>query len=802
MKQKLHILFLLMALLPWSIMASAEELDFNDGILNYSCNTDTRKATCKGFVYTHRYDKSVTIPSSVTYNGVKYTVTTIEKSAFKNHTDLVSISLSEDIVDISYAFEGCTGLKDIHIPDGVKYIDGTFYGCTGLVSINIPSSTNCSMYQTFEGCAGLTSIKIPNGVMSLDCTFAGCTGLTSVEIPNGVTSLYNTFKGCTGLTSVEIPNSVRELRGTFAGCTGLKSIEIPNEVWYLSDAFAGCTGLTSVEIPNSVTELSGTFAGCTGLTSVEIPNGVTSLYETFKGCTDLTSINIPNGATDLRVAFAGCTGLKSVEIPNSVTELSGTFADCTGLASVNIPDGVKDISGTFMNCTSLTSINIPDGVINMNKAFMGCTKLKSIKIPDGVTDIHNAFIDCASLTSVNIPNGIEDIGNTFYGCKKLTSIKIPNSITCIGSAAFMGCINLTSIEFPANIESIKHEAFSGCSSLTSLDIPKGLNSIEFETFMGCKNLKTLRLHSETAPIFKKFYYSGSTSRPNDLCEEELYKQIILITPKGATGYDTGVWAKFNRSNKANLSDDVRLMDDDEYYPGYLTYTRHNLTPATYATFCLPFSIDLSDVADKLDAVYTTNGTALYKPNGKLVLMLKKIGMSESIPAGQAFVGKLNSTATEVTFANNAIITTDENTMQNPEPQKLEVYNWNGTSGLLTENTDISVSYGGALTTMTGKGNNYETFNSNGTFGPTAGGTVKAFRAYVVKNDATTINKVRSISLGIESETTGVNIITASPTEHTDNAIYSIDGTLINTVGNIESLPSGIYIKNHKKIIIK
>lgn len=263
-----------------------------------------------------------------------------------------------------------------------------------------------------------------------------------------------------------------------------------------------------------------------------------------------------------------------------------------------------------------------------------------------------------------------------------------------------------------------------------------------------------------------------------------------------------MWAKFKRSNKTEITDNAPNIDSDVFATGDLAYSRQNVYSATYATFCLPFSTNLSDVADKFDAVYTTNGTALYKPDGKLILMLKKIGMDKSIPAGQAFVGKLNSTATEVTFANDAMIITNENTMQNPEPQKLEVYDWDGTSGLLTENTDISVSYGGALTTMTDKGSDYETFNSNGTFGPTADGMVKAFRAYVVKNNAAAKSKVRSISLGIEDETTGINIIAAPAAAPADNAIYSVDGTLIRTDGSANGLPSGIYIKNHKKVIIK
>ena len=345
-------------------------------------------------------------------------------------------------------------------------------------------------------------------------------------------------------------------------------------------------------------------------------------------------------------------------------------------------------------------------------------------------------------------------------------------------------------------------SFAGCTSLESLEFGEDVQSAWFAAFYNCPNLKSITFNSMTAPTFRAYSGTANAPCPNDLCEPKRYSQITLITPKGATGYTEGVWAKFKRSNKTELSDNTPYVESDVFSPENLTYTRSNMTPSTYATFCLPFSTDLSDVADKFEAIYTTNGTALYKPDGKLILMLKKIGMDASIPARQAFVGKLSSTATEVTFANNALTTIDELTMQNPEPQKLEVYDWNGTSGLLTENTDISVSYGGALTTMTGKGSEYKTFNSNGTFGPTDGGTVKAFRAYVVKGNTATMSKVRSISLGLEDETTGISISTTPSAKPSGNAVYSIDGTLVSASGDTRGLPSGIYIKGNKKIINK
>lgn len=726
-----------MALLPWSIVASAEEYDFDDGILKYNItSTEYHEVACAGFVDAHKDDTSVTIPGNVTYNNTSYAVKKIEFGAFY-HSNLISVYFKTPNLEES----------------------------------------NGSIY---------------NGIRDISGAFQECTNLEKIQLPEYVSNISNAFSGCTKLTKIEIPLSVEGMGYAFYGCTKLESV---NWLWQenlnginMEYAFYGCTALQSIKLPSISHSISMNYAfyECTKLKSIEMPNHVSGLDHTFYGCTELTEIDIPEGVNELPQTFHGCSKLKSANIPNGVTSISYAFSDCTELASVNIPEGVVYMNGAFSGCTGLTEIKIPKSVDQMTETFHGCTGLTSVEIAEG---------------------SFYTLG-TFRGCTGLKSVKIADGASVgIGTKTFDGCTSLTSIELPATLSYITEEAFKDCSSLTSLDIPGNPSKICCGAFSGCKKLVKLTFHALTAPEFLKhsenqWDMANNPSCPNDLCEEELYKQITLITPKGATGYDTGVWLKFNRASKANLSDDVTLVEDDEYYPRYLTYTRDNLTSSTYATFCLPFSTNLSDVADKFEAVYTTNGTALYKPDGKLVLMLKKIGIDESIPAGQAFVGKLNSTATEVTFANNAIIITDENTMQNPEPQKLEVYDWDGTSGLLTENTDISVSYGGALTTMTGKGSDYETFNSNGTFGPTADGTVKAFRAYVVKNNAATKSKVRSISLGIDDETTGVNIIAAPAAESADNAIYTIDGTLVRTDGSVNRLPSGIYIKNHKKIIIK
>ena len=104
----------------------------------------------------------------------------------------------------------------------VRFINGnTFSDCEHLTSVIIPNSVISIGDKAFDGCSGLTSVTIPNSVQSIgEDAFSGCSSLTSVKIPNSVTSIgEDAFSGCSRLTSVKIPNSVTSIgAGAFRIC--------------------------------------------------------------------------------------------------------------------------------------------------------------------------------------------------------------------------------------------------------------------------------------------------------------------------------------------------------------------------------------------------------------------------------------------------------------------------------------------------------------------------------------------------------------------------------------------------------
>ena len=565
-KKKLFSLFLaLIASVGTMFSLNYERVQIGDLYYNLNQTNKMAEVTYKRYDGWHTYNEGWTIttaniPSSVKYNSVTYSVTSIGDNAFNGCSGLTSITIPNSVTRIgSNAFYNCSGLTSVTIPNSVTSIgDYVFENCTGLTSVTIGNSVPSIGNWAFSGCSGLTSVTIPNSVISIGSwAFSGCSGLTSVTIPNSVISIGDyVFDGCTGLTSITIPNSVTSIgSNAFYNCSGLTSVTIPNSVISIGDhVFENCTGLTSVTIGYSVTSIgSKAFSGCSGLTSVTIPNSVTSIrWKAFENCSGLTSVTIPNSVTGIGdSAFSGCTGLTSVTIPNSVISIGDyVFENCTGLTSVNVDasnPNYSSIDGVLFNKDRTELIlypaekkgaySIPNSVISIkNKAFANCTGLTSVTIPNSVTSIgDSAFSGCTGLTSVTIGNSVTSIGNSaFYGCTGLISILIPN-VTSIGSSAFSNCSSLASVTISGGITKLSDELFYGCINLTSITLPDGITSIGYWAFRDCSSLSSIRIPNNVTLISYGAFYgcSGliSVSIPNGVTalSNELFRNCSSLT---------------------------------------------------------------------------------------------------------------------------------------------------------------------------------------------------------------------------------------------------------------------------------
>ena len=184
----------------FSISASADVVEV-DGIY-YDISETTATVTYGD----NEYSGDIVIPESITYNGSKYSVTSIGEMAFDGCRGLTSITIPNSVTSIGeWAFSDCSGLTSVTIPNSVTFIgDGAFWGCTGLTSITIPNSVTSIRSEAFSFCSGLTSVTIPNSVTSIgNWAFSGCGGLTSITIPNSVTSIRSgAFSRCNEIENV------------------------------------------------------------------------------------------------------------------------------------------------------------------------------------------------------------------------------------------------------------------------------------------------------------------------------------------------------------------------------------------------------------------------------------------------------------------------------------------------------------------------------------------------------------------------------------------------------------------------
>ena len=324
---KKSILLLFAALFP--LVASAQDFKFNNNSYSITSETDKTVELTYG-----RNDYSITVPATVTYNGVNYSVTSIGKSAFHGCSELISITLPESLTSIGdWAFSGCENLTSINIPEGVTSIG----------------------YRAFDFCRSLTAITLPEGLTSIgDCAFDCCSSLKSINIPEGVTSIgEDAFNCCDSLTAVHISSLEAWCNIDFANSNA--------NPLYTNNLYLNGSLVTELTIPNSVTAIkNSTFFGCSSFTAITIPEGVTSIGdEAFSFCSNLTDITLPASVTSIGYsAFDGCSSLTAINIPEGVTSIGErAFFDCSSLTTVVLPKSVKRIySMAFAWCPKLTDV--------------------------------------------------------------------------------------------------------------------------------------------------------------------------------------------------------------------------------------------------------------------------------------------------------------------------------------------------------------------------------------------------------------------------------------------------------------
>ena len=443
--------------------------DFQVDGIYYNILTDKTnevEVTDNGF---SSYSGSIAIPSTVTYNGTTYSVTSIGDDAFYYCSGLTSITIPNSVTSIGdYAFRDCSGLTSITIPnsvtsigmgtfdntqwfnnqhDGVIYINQVLYRYKGTMPTNtsfqVKEGTICISGGAFYGCSSLVSIDIPSSVVNIGMhIFYYCDSLIRISV-DPANTVYDSRDNCNGIIETKtnsliagcqktiLPNSLETIKyGSISACTNLTSIFIPKSVKKIeSGSFCACPSLVSIIVEkdnpvydnrnkcNAIIE-TATNTLIVGCQKTVIPNTVTNIGDSaFYYCSTPPFIIIPNGVTRIgEGAFNFCFSLTFVVLPNSLTEISGlNFLNCQRLKSVYCYATIlpKIDLGSFLLSTS-TTLYVPCKVLDDYKnnydwsnSFMDIQCISS----DGVET--DSIVINAGTTDVTITWPTDDNADTY-----------------------------------------------------------------------------------------------------------------------------------------------------------------------------------------------------------------------------------------------------------------------------------------------------------------------------------------------------------------------------------------------------
>ena len=505
---------------------------------------------------------NVVIPDTITSGSHTYTVTFINSDAFKNSSNLASISIPDSIIRVLFsAFENCSQLTAVSIGNTCNTILGSaFNNCPQLSTVTIGTGLTDIGSYAFANCQSLTSMyflgdKPGNQSLVVDNTdnvkiyyVAGTSGWSSTFINRSTEAIAAGTTGVASITAFDNTNKTASfsitdnsytniellvLHGS-SGVTSGTSFALSNGSWSVTSPALVDGDVVKVFLQTSssatVTELldySATIVDGTTYYSVDLRVGIVSIGEAaFINCIDLTSATIGDSATSIGFyAFDNCSLLTSVTIGNSITDIS-IFASLTTLTSMIIRNG---------NTTLFNENGSVYKISGSTVAIVWCPhNVSEFIIPTSVTR--------ASISNGNVPYTVTQIGDNVFLYSQLTSVTIGSNVTRIGYGAFYAC-QLNSVTIPDAVTFIDESAFYGCSNLASVTIGVGLNTIGSCAFSDCYST-----------LFTRMYFLGD--KPQSIADDAFNGTNALVEfyyVDGAANWNSNVAGRITQTITAGTT---------------------------------------------------------------------------------------------------------------------------------------------------------------------------------------------------------------------------------------------------------
>ncbi len=790
--------------------------------------------------------------------------TEVNSVAFKYFKNVQKVKIPSSMKTISHSISNY--ITEITLPSTVTSVeDGAFAGCSALTTVTLNNRGTIGA-GVFSGCKSLTRINIGASVTGFGVntylgayaykgseTFSGCSSLSKVN----VVSLASFLKiaNLEYLTNYGAKEKTLMVNGNTHSSSNELVIpvgvtEIPNV------AFRYFNNVTKIKLPSTMTKIAANnFKDHTYLTEVTLPSSVTSVgSEAFRGCTALKTVTLNNSGTIGNYAFGGCKALTTVTLNNSGTIGNSAFDGCTALTRVNIGTGLTEMSYfSFSGCSNLSEVNVSNlasfckiaGLEYLTNSSYGTATEKTLMvngnthsssselvIPEGVTSIPQAaFKYFSNVTKIKLPSTMTEIANNnFYGHTYLKKLTLPSTITSVGAYAFSGCTNLERIVCKANTPPSATYSIASNPSEITLKVPSGktatykaanvwkeFNIEEVGTYNYSVTMRANESRQFVNNMLNKQGVSTRVTSNGSIASPTVSSNIVTIKAGNNPTYDgstsnpcksavislyleEGDVLAYNVTvtpREVALTDGNAYMNTKEFEPKKISYTR------TYAEkyanhlqcFYVPFDVEVTDELLEDFTFYKlymvsqkdANGNGEIEEDEPLVMLLNKIPAGQVMKANMPYYIKPKAASTLTVTAENAKLYAAAN----------------GTVSCSTTENEYTLT--GIYDKTNIKG--HYTMAANGSFMHFSGDTnLGSYRWYMtvrdrMANGAEYANYARPIEIIIDGEddTTGIVALENKASASQNDKIYTLDGR---QVTDFETLPSGIYIVNGKKVFKK
>ena len=800
-KSRLTATLLLLAALLFSIKSWGR---VTVGDLNYDLNKETKTAAVAGVS-----DDQVlnpTIPEFIQVEGETYTVTSIVPSAFSNRS-IFTVTIPASVKTIGdYAFYMCSNLETVTFEEGSKLKsigEGAFRGHLDVYDNGFGVDYNYFYQLTsinLEACTQLETIGKEAFKYSR---------LSKIIIPASVTTI-----GTDVFTDPEQPLTVK-FRSTTPP-TSVANLNADKILVPLTALAAYQETFGSSVMPYYPAGYEVTVDGI--IYTVQADEDHYAVKKITESAITDGALTIPNNVYDCEV--------------NSINEEAAK--ELGSLTTLTIPASVETIgNNAFNKCRYLETVTFEKG-----------SKLKSIGAgafacgmfyeefgwdPERFEPLMT-YVTYYQLSSINLEacTQLETIGNEAFMYSKLSKIIIPASVKTIGDNVFADpeqplTVKLRGTTPPTNVTYLyAYKILVPASALEAYQqklsgrgtpyyfagedaTVDGITYImgEDEEQFAVKSVTSSAISAGAITIAKDVNGYAVTSISNnalDNFDNEI--EYIIVAEENyeslhskAGGYENKVYV--NGGTKALSDGDALVLSDKYLYTsGNITYSR-TFTEGEYATMCLPFEVTVDDLKEEFAEVYLPQSNIIHNTSTDRYIMMLMTPQENTIAAGVPFFVKRNQEGEQTVTLYNAFTEVLPTTLA-PADKELNVVDWDGTSGLMTECTDISLTCKGTLATQTNFDETCYTFNTNGSFGnQRADATFPAYRMYL-KASTTIPAQPINISILGDNNATGISALSATKAQPTTHGIYTLGGKAVEMNHGMK----GIYIIDGKKVMMK